>query len=171
MTSLQDIYDIRGPVMVAQPMPWWAWLLIILGAGLLCGSAIWIWTKKYYASRKTPYEEALEALKEAHSKIHEVSDKIYCSILSDALRYYLENVLHLPVVECTTEEFLSQARSEEFLDIALLPILEPFLAQCDEVKFAKQEVTLQQREDLLAKATAVIERVHQYNNQSEKTEA
>ena len=167
-----DIHDIRGPIIIDQSLPWWGWLLIVLGGGLLLSAVLWWWRRRAVVqSSRTPYEEALEALSQAKAGIGKLSDKEYCSLVSDTLRGYLERVLSLPVLEYTTEEFLEDARSGGLLDASLLPVLEPFLIQCDEVKFAQQELELVQREALRNSALGVIKYVHERSNQSQKEDA
>lgn len=82
-------------------------------------------------------------------KLHERTNrtflKQYVSELSDVLRWYIEARFDIHAPEQTTPEFLDACRSRvEFNEDDVLT-LERFMRQCDEVKFARADSTLEDR--------------------------
>ena len=65
--------------------------------------------------------------------------RLFCSLVSDTLRIYLEERFHFRAPERTTEEFLQELHATTLLNTDQKQRLAEFLAQCDLVKFARFE--------------------------------
>lgn len=83
--------------------------------------------------------------------------KEYFSALSDILRRYIEDRFDLRAPEQTTEEFLNILRQDPKFTYEQREMLRGFLNECDLIKFAKQETSLQAAEDATEKTEAFIE--------------
>jgi hypothetical protein len=65
--------------------------------------------------------------------------KPFCTLVSDTVRFYLEERFEFRAPERTTEEFLHELRGTNLLLPDQKESLGEFLQQCDLVKFAKYE--------------------------------
>jgi len=138
--DLGDILDLRPPAKLKiSLLPWVIALLIVL-------SAIGLWfllkRKRRGKAKKEkptkpidPYEEVLQALKEASKKLDVVNPKPFAFFLTDAVRLYLSRVFRLPAPECTTQELLQQLPWCTELTDDLRTKITQFLQRCDLVKF------------------------------------
>ena len=63
--------------------------------------------------------------------------KLFYSGLSDIVRHYLEDQIHIKAPEMTTEEFLNSLKNSSALKFEHKQVLKDFLNGCDMVKFAK----------------------------------
>jgi hypothetical protein len=142
--ALQDIRDIKPPVAI----PDWTWLWWALGALLLGALLGWWWwrrrQRKPVAEKEVdvkklvpPHVRAKERLEAALKFIRQ--PKPFCTAVSDALRWYLEEQFDLRAPERTTEEFLDELQASPQLDVTQKQLLADFLARCDLVKFAREE--------------------------------
>lgn len=136
--------DIR-PEHPPQPIPsLWAWLG---GLGLLTALALAAWYawRRYRAGQKRvppavvipPYRRALDRLRAALDLMHD--PERFCVVVSDAVRWYLEERFQLRAPERTTEEFLGELREAGRLSDLQQSLLGDFLTRCDLVKFARHE--------------------------------
>ena len=141
-----SLHDIKPPVEIISfwdIILWGAVILIFLG---VCYAAWRYWMRKQtrrpaaeeWASRIPPNERARQRLDAALEHLHD--PKFFCTLVSDAIRQYLEEQFDLRVPERTTEEFLSELQHSTLLDYAQKETLGSFLNQCDMVKFAKAEM-------------------------------
>ena len=138
--DLGDILDLRPPAKLkVSLLPWVIALLIIL-------SAIGLWfllkRKRHGKAKKEkptkpidPYEEVLQALKEASKKLDVTNPKPFAFFLTDAVRLYLSRIFRLPAPECTTQELLQQLPWCTELTDDLRTNITQFLQRCDLVKF------------------------------------
>jgi hypothetical protein len=136
--------DIR-PEHPPQPIPsFWVWLG---GLGLLTALALAAWYawRRYRAGQKRvppaavvpPYRRALDRLRAALDLMHD--PERFCVVVSDAVRWYLEERFQLRAPERTTEEFLAELRGAGRLSDLQQSLLGDFLTRCDLVKFARHQ--------------------------------
>ena len=138
--DLGDILDLRPPAKLkVSLLPWIIALLVVL-------SAVGLWfllkRKRRGKAKKEkpmkpidPYEEVLQALKEASKKLDVTNPKPFAFFLTDAVRLYLSRVFRLPAPECTTQELLQQLPWCVELTDDLRTNITQFLQRCDLVKF------------------------------------
>ena len=138
--DLGDIFDLRPPAKLkVSLLPWIIALLVVL-------SAVGLWfllkrkrrgkaKKKKPTKPIDPYEEVLQALKEASKKLDVTNPKPFAFFLTDAVRLYLSRIFRLPAPECTTQELLQQLPWCVELTDDLRTSITQFLQRCDLVKF------------------------------------
>jgi len=151
--------DIKAPVHIPD---YWLWLWIGLGilAAAVIGFLLWkFWLKKKFAPVPVPplppHVRARRRLKDAMA--HITDPKVFVSVVSDAIRAYLEESFDLHAPDRTTEEFLNEVQSSHRLAENVKSSLGDFLSRCDMVKFAKYEPTQMELEDLHNAAMRIVE--------------
>lgn len=155
---MEDIRDIEGVVALWDTN---ALLWISLGgtvALLLLGCGLYKWLKRPPTPPPplSPYDEALEALKSCQELMDKGQDRLLCLELSFIVRRYLERTLQLPLVESTTQEcqtLLRPLQDKPYVQSCL-----GYLGRCDLVKFARQELTPQERQSLLSDAQKLLKK-------------
>lgn len=146
--STDDLRPIRGAI--AQPL--WETPLPYIIIGVLLLIAIIAWIAKQTLWKKAPpklptaYEIAIGQLEQARALMLEKKDKAFSSVVSDAIRQYIEKRFEIKAPEQTTEEFLAAAAQHPLLKGKALDQLSQFLELCDRVKFAQQSFGTMQRE-------------------------
>ena len=152
-------HDIKAPVEI--PDYWlYLWIGLAVLAAAILGFLLWkYWLKKKFEPAPTPpvppHVRARRRLREAMAHISEA--KLFVSVVSDAIRVYLEESFNLRAPERTTEEFLHELQSSNRLAANVKQSLGDFLSRCDMVKFAKYEPTQMELEDLHNAAMRIIE--------------
>lgn len=135
---MADIRDIRPLVDVPLGWEWLTWTVTAL-IGAFTIYKFW----KLLSSR--PPRPKRKSLVSPEQKAHQQLDaalrllsepKVFCSTVSDAVRYYLEERFHFRAPERTTEEFLLELQTSSRLNDGQKRALGGFLEQCDLVKFA-----------------------------------
>lgn len=141
--GLADILPLKPPVEIPSG---WAWLWWLVGAlAIVAGVAALIWYLGKRARLRPPPPIAIEpphlrAKRRIEAALRFLSDpKLFCSEVSDALRWYLEERFRLRAPERTTEEFLNDLQRTTHLSDAQKQTLASFLEECDLVKFARFE--------------------------------
>jgi hypothetical protein len=139
--AASDIRDIKPPVEIPSG---WEWLWWLLGAVVLAAAAVALW--KWWQKRKgdVPVAPPVPAHVRARQKLQEAlaliaQPKPFCILVSDTVRFYLEERFEFRAPERTTEEFLHELRGTNLLLPDQKDSLGEFLQQCDLVKFAKYE--------------------------------
>jgi hypothetical protein len=140
--AAQDaLRDIKPPIEIIN-----VWLWVALGAVALVLAAVAIGLIVFFALRKKqvvapppipPHVRAKEKLKEALGLI--AQPKPFCTLVSDTLRFYLEERFRFHAPERTTEEFLHELQATDRLLPDQKESLGEFLKRCDLVKFAQYE--------------------------------
>ena len=102
-----------------------------------------------------PHVRAKQKLAEALAIIGQ--PKEFCIMVSDTLRWYLEERFDFHAPERTTEEFLNELRDTELLTRDQKDSLVEFLNRCDLVKFARYEPGEPELRDLHAAAVRLVE--------------
>lgn len=151
--------DIKPPVVIPSGWAWAFWVLVgLVSAGLL----FWAW--RYWQKRKAeqplapvipPHVTAKQKLQEALGLIGQ--PKPFCILVSDTIRWYLEERFDFRAPERTTEEFLYELQATNLLTPDQKISLGEFLNRCDLVKFAKYEPGEPELRDLHASAGRLVE--------------
>lgn len=158
-TPPPTLVDIKAPIEIPD---YWLYLWIGLGAvaAVILGYLVWkYWLKKKFEPAPVPplppHVRARRRLRDAMAHITDA--KLFVSVVSDAVRIYLEESFHLRAPERTTEEFLHELQASNRLGENVKPSLGEFLNRCDMVKFAKYEPTQMELEDLHSAAMRIVE--------------
>jgi len=151
--------DIRPPVEIPTG---WAWALWVAGALIAGALGYWLWRcwekhRKHEppALQIPPHLRALRKLEQALDLLH--SPREFCIVVSDTVRWYLEQRFEFHAPERTTEEFLHELQSTNLLTVDQKQSLGVFLERCDLVKFARYEPGEPELRDLHRAAVRLVE--------------
>ena len=157
--ATNDIRGIKPPVEIPSG---WAWLWWALAAVLLLSLAAgaWRWWRKKQAA--VPAVPPIPAHVRAKNKLREalslISDpRLFCTLVSDSLRVYLEERFDFHAPERTTDEFLLELQATRLLAPEQKQSLGEFLQSCDLVKFARYEPTETELRALYESALRLID--------------
>jgi hypothetical protein len=157
--AANELRDIKPPVEITSAWEWLWWALAILVLIGVIALAARFWRKRreqpVIVPVIPPHERARRKLEAALSLFDQ--PKPFCTLVSDAVRLYLEERFELPVSDRTTEEFLGELKDSKILDRLQKDSLEQFLAACDLVKFARYEPGREELEGLYKSALRLIE--------------
>ena len=154
-----ELRDIKPPV--AIPSGWrWAWWAL----GALALTALLYLAWRYWQKRRAmvPPVPVIPAHVRAKQKLDEALALIgqpreFCILVSDTIRWYLEERFDFRAPERTTEEFLHELKSTSLLTPDQKGSLGEFLNSCDLVKFARYEPAEPELRDLHAAALRLVE--------------
>ena len=158
-TVTNELRDIKPPVEIPSG---WAWVWWVVAAIALLFVAWWAW--RYWQRKKSivpvvpivpPHVRARQKLEQALALLGQPRE--FCILVSDAIRWYLEERFQFRAPERTTEEFLHEMQATPLLSTSQKSSLGDFLARCDLVKFARYEPGEPELRDLLASALRLIE--------------
>ena len=157
--STNSLRDIKPPVEI--PSGWiWVWIAVVVLAGAVAALLAW----RYWRKRRLeiPAEPPVPAHIRARKKLEEAlallgQPREFCILVSDTIRWYLEERFDFHAPERTTEEFLYELQSTELLTRDQKESLGEFLNRCDLVKFAKYEPGEPELRDLHAAALRLVE--------------
>jgi hypothetical protein len=157
--STADIRDIKPPVALPDPLAWLWWTLAVVGVVAVALTVWFLLRRKRLVARIAivipPHVRAREKLAEA---LRFVGDpKLFCTMVSDTARVYLEERFKLRAPERTTEEFLIELRTSPHLTRDQKQSLGAFLESCDLVKFARFEPTEQALRELHDSALRLVD--------------
>jgi len=157
--SVADIRDIKPPVALPDPLAWLWWTLAALAVIAVVLTVWFLLRRKRLAPHVAivipPHVRAKEKLAEA---LRFISDpKLFCTMVSDTARVYLEERFNLRAPERTTEEFLIELRTSPHLTRDQKQSLGAFLESCDLVKFARFEPTEQALRELHDSALRLVD--------------
>jgi hypothetical protein len=151
--------DIKPPVEIPSG---WAWVLWLLGILVFAALAFWAW--QYWRAKKAevPSAPPVPAHIRAKQRLAEAlaligQPKEFCILVSDTVRWYLEERFDFHAPERTTEEFLHELRGTSLLTRDQKESLVEFLNRCDLVKFARYEPREPELRDLHAAAVRLVE--------------
>ena len=156
---MPDIRDIKPPYVIATGHAWLWWTLLALALAV-AAFLYWRWWRKQKASVPTvplvpAHIRAKQKLAEAIALINQ--PKPFCILVSDTVRYYLEERFDIHAPERTTEEFLRELQTTTLLLKDQKESLENFLESCDLVKFAKYEPGVTELQGLHDSALRLVE--------------
>src|SRR5689334_19857062 len=157
--STNALRDIKPPVEIPTG---WVWAFCVAGALLLSVIAYVAW--RYWRKRRT--QIAIPPIIPAHVRAKQKLEaalgllgqpREFCIMVSDTIRYYLEERFTFRAPERTTEEFLIELRKTNLLTPDQKESLGEFLKSCDLVKFARYEPGEPELRDLHASAVRLVE--------------
>jgi hypothetical protein len=136
-----DIRDIKPPIDIPNG---WAWLWWSLGTVVVLTLLLFVWRNFLKRMTQVSVVPAVPAHIRAKQKLAEAlalisQPKEFCIIVSDTIRFYLEERFQFRAPERTTEEFLRELGETDLLTGEQKESLGGFLESCDLVKFAKYE--------------------------------
>lgn len=156
------------------PIRWWPFLIGLLLL-LVIGFLLW---KKYFRNIheeiepkpipefKNPIKELetiLKNIRKKHSNSPEKDYKWFYSELSDALRWYIEELYKIPALESTTREVLRYMDAFG-VDVQLVKHTRKVLNEADMTKFAKFKPTLDESWAAFKEGLAFLERTKTVDN-------
>ncbi|MBI2951861.1 hypothetical protein HYY27_07200 [bacterium] len=154
--------DVKPPVDLAAGLPWWAWLLILLAlAGLLAYILYRRWRRRpgpkvAPEGPPRPIDELGEFDKiAAMGLLAKGEHKQHYSLISDAMRRYIERRYGIEAMERTTWEIVFEMRQAR-LEPATAALFREFLSACDLVKFAKYIPPMEEMEGAIDRAKGIV---------------
>jgi len=157
--TANDIRDIKPPVVIPSGLEWLWWTL----GGLVVLTLLflaWRYVQKRmtHASVAPPVPAHIRARKRLEEALALISQpKPFCILVSDTVRFYLEERFDFRAPERTTGEFLRELNATDLLSAAQKESLGAFLESCDLVKFAKYEPTATELRGLHDSAVKLVE--------------
>jgi hypothetical protein len=154
-----DIRDIKPPIEIPNG---WEWLWWTLGALAVFVLASLIWRQVHRRMTRVSIASPIPAHIRAKQKLEEAlalisQPKEFCVLVSDTVRFYLEERFDFRAPERTTEEFLRELGGTDLLAPEQKESLGNFLESCDLVKFAKYEPQESELRELHGSALKLVE--------------
>lgn len=159
MAAPDALRDIKPPVNIPN-----VWLWIVLAAVAAAVVMIAVGLILFFTLRRK--NVPLPPLIPAHVRArHHLEDalallsqpKPFCILVSDTIRFYLEERFNFRAPERTTEEFLYELQNTDLLLPDQKESLVEFLKRCDLVKFARYEPRETELRDLHDSALRLVE--------------
>jgi hypothetical protein len=157
--ATDSLRDIKPPVEIPAQ---WLWILWVLGALALAALlyAAWHYWLKHHARISQlpiipPHVRAKQKLRDALALLGQPRE--FCILVSDTVRFYLEERFDFHAPERTTEEFLYELQGTDLLTGEQKGSLGEFLRRCDLVKFARYEPREPELRDLRESALRLVE--------------
>jgi hypothetical protein len=159
LAGTNTLREIKPPVDIPSGWVWFWWTLSALALTALLFAAWSYWRKRRAQAAVVPiipaHVRAKQKLEAALALIHQPRE--FCILVSDTVRWYLEERFNFHAPERTTEEFLYELQSTDLLTRDQKESLGEFLKRCDLVKFAKYEPGEPELRDLYDSALRLIE--------------
>ncbi len=139
----------------------WPFIFAGLVFSIILGVLIWKWwNKKRTLVTKSgvvipPHRRAKDRLNRALQLL--ADPYTFCTVVSEAIRIYLEERFSLHAPDRTTEEFLHELHKTNLINELQKEFLEDFLRRCDMVKFAQHEPTEPELLELLESALRLVD--------------
>jgi hypothetical protein len=151
--------DIKPPVVIPSG---WAWLWWALGVLAVAALIFFAWRHWRNRKARVPVIPPVPAHIRAKQKLEEAlallsQPKPFCTLVSDTIRFYLEERFNFRAPERTTEEFLHELRNTNLLLPDQKGSLGEFLKRCDLVKFARYEPGEPELRDLHQSAVRLVD--------------
>jgi hypothetical protein len=158
-TNANALRDIKPPVEIPSGWAWVAWVLLVLVVATLAFGAWRYWQKRQALASIVPvvpaHVRAKQKLREASALIGQPRE--FCILVSDTIRWYLEERFDFHAPERTTDEFLYELQETNLLSPDQKGSLGEFLQRCDLVKFARYEPGPPELHDLHDSAMRLVE--------------
>ena len=169
----ETLRDIKPPIEIPNP---WFWIWIAAGLAIL--AALIAGLVLYFKKRRSqvPVAPPLPAHVRAKQKLQEAlaliaEPKPFCILVSDTVRFYLEERFDFRAPERTTEEFLYELQNSNLLLPDQKESLGEFLKRCDLVKFARYEPREVELHDLHDSALRLVEETEPASALTESADA
>jgi hypothetical protein len=140
------------------------WLWIVIGAIALALLALAVGLILYFMLRRkqVPVTPPVPAHVRAKQRLQDALEQIaqpkpFCTLVSDTVRFYLEERFTFRAPERTTEEFLYELQNTNLLLPDQKESLGEFLKSCDLVKFARYEPREIELRELHGSAVRLVE--------------
>ena len=159
LAAANDIRDIKPPI---ENHSGWEWFWWTLGALVLFAIASLVWRHIHKRMTRISIAPPIPAHVRAKQKLDEAlalisQPKEFCVLVSDTIRFYLEERFDFRAPERTTEEFLRELGGTDLLAPEQKESLGKFLESCDLVKFAKYEPRENELRELHGSAVKLVE--------------
>ena len=159
LSQTNALRDIKPPVEIPAGWLWLAWALGVLALAALIYFGWSQWKKR---RAQVPIVPPVPAHVRAKQKLQEALALItqprpFCILVSDTIRFYLEERFNFRAPERTTDEFLHELRATNLLTPEQKNSLGDFLRRCDLVKFARYEPHQAELQDLHNSAMRLVE--------------
>ncbi|HTV63002.1 MAG TPA: hypothetical protein VMH30_10595 [Verrucomicrobiae bacterium] len=159
LPAVSDIRDIKPPLQITNGWEFVWWTLAVVAA-LAILRVLWLyWQKRRSQILAEPPVPSHVRAKQALAQALEIigRPKPFCILVSDTVRFYLEERFDFRAPERTTEEFLRELSATDLLMPEQKESLGNFLESCDLVKFAKYEPGENELRELHASAMRLVE--------------
>ncbi len=157
--ATNQLRDIKPPLNIPNPWLWAWWGLGVLLVATLVFLAWRYWRKRREESQIVPvvppHVRARQRLQEALALLGQPRE--FCILVSDTVRWYLEESFNFRAPERTTEEFLYELQATTLLTPDQKESLGEFLKRCDLVKFARYEPREAELRDLHDSALRLVQ--------------
>ncbi len=175
-TTKQKMYDIKGLAQVQKPRSTlWSYLLpVLLGIILVAALLYWfVFRKKPMTEEERrallpPYERALKELEALDRSKYLIQDeyKAYYTELTDIVRSYLEEDVHVSALESTTDQLIERLEmltdaGELALDADTLDQFKRILKTADLAKFARLRPGAAKAEEDRKAVEQIVKKTHE----------
>ncbi len=156
---VDGLRDIKPP---AEFPHTWLWIALAFGALVLLAAIIAVVLYFLLRRKEIPLPPPVPAHVRAKQKLDEAlaligQPKPFCTLVSNTVRFYLEERFTFHAPERTTEEFLHELQNTNLLLPDQKESLGEFLKRCDLVKFAQYEPRETELKDLHGSAVRLVE--------------
>jgi len=168
-----DIRDIKPPIEIPNG---WVWLWIAAAALAVLAILFFAWRFWIRNRSNISVPPPIPAHMRAKQKLEEAlafisQPKEFCVLVSDTIRFYLEERFQFRAPEWTTEEFLRELGETDLLAVEQKESLGNFLESCDLVKFAKYEPREPELRELHSSAVRLVEETEPTETKAESEKA
>lgn len=159
MTAPDALRDIKPPLNIPNV---WLWIVLAAVAAAMIMIAVGLILFFTLRRKNVPLPPMIPAHVRARHHLEDAlallsQPKPFCILVSDTIRFYLEERFDFRAPERTTEEFLRELGGTKLLLPEQKESLGDFLASCDLVKFAKYEPGENELRELHGSAVRLIE--------------
>ncbi len=149
-----DIIEIRGPILPPPEHPWWPYA-VFAAAVLVLGLAVRAWRRR--RRKQQPADlEALRAIDEARPLIERGDPQGFSTLVSDAVRRYVETAFAMHAPRLTTPELLAELMADDSPVAGHRAQLGAFLEYCDLAKYARWSLSRTDMNGMLASAQTFV---------------